>query len=69
MSAISVSSAFPSGHYDEPETLSYAMPLICPIGADVRQISHREIPVRLDAETMLSKKSPEGGPNMSERSL
>ena len=27
----------PSGHYDEPETLSYAIPLICSIGADVRQ--------------------------------
>jgi hypothetical protein len=27
----------PSGHYDEPEILSYAIPLICPIGADVRQ--------------------------------
>jgi integrase len=27
----------PTGHYDEPETLSYTMPLVCPIGADVRQ--------------------------------
>ena len=27
----------PFGHYDEPEILSYAIPLICPIGADVRQ--------------------------------
>ena len=27
----------PSGHYDEPEILSYAIPLICSIGADVRQ--------------------------------
>ena len=25
-----------NGHYDEPETLYYAMPLVCPIGADVR---------------------------------
>ena len=28
----------PTGHYDEPEILSYAMPLVCSIGADVRQI-------------------------------
>jgi len=27
----------PTGHYDEPETLSHAMPLVCSIGADVRQ--------------------------------
>ena len=27
----------PFGHYDEPEILSYAIPLICPMGADVRQ--------------------------------
>ena len=27
----------PTGHYDEPETFSYAIPLICSIGADVRQ--------------------------------
>jgi hypothetical protein len=26
----------PTGHYDEPEILSYAMPLVCSIGADVR---------------------------------
>jgi hypothetical protein len=26
-----------NGHYDEPEILSYAIPSICPIGADVRQ--------------------------------
>jgi len=25
------------GHYDEPKILSYAIPLICPIGANVRQ--------------------------------
>jgi hypothetical protein len=28
----------PFGHYDEPEILSYAIPLICSIGADVRQV-------------------------------
>jgi hypothetical protein len=28
----------PFGHYDEPETLRYAKPQICPIGADVRHI-------------------------------
>lgn len=27
----------PSGHYDEPEILSYAIPLVCSIGADVKQ--------------------------------
>jgi hypothetical protein len=27
----------PFGHYDEPEILSYAIRLICSIGADVRQ--------------------------------
>jgi hypothetical protein len=27
----------PFGHYDEPEILSYAIPLFCSIGADVRQ--------------------------------
>jgi hypothetical protein len=27
----------PTGHYDEPEILSYEMPLVCSIGADVRQ--------------------------------
>ena len=27
----------PFGHYDEPEVLSYAIPLICSIGADVGQ--------------------------------
>jgi hypothetical protein len=27
----------PCGHYDEPEILSYAIPLFCSIGADVRQ--------------------------------
>jgi len=27
----------PFGHYDEPEILSYAIPLICSIGDDVRQ--------------------------------
>ena len=27
----------PMGHYDEPETFSYAIPLICSIGTDVRQ--------------------------------
>jgi len=27
----------PTGHYDELEILSYAMPLVCPMGADVRQ--------------------------------
>ena len=27
----------PFGHYDEPEILPYAIPLFCPIGADVRQ--------------------------------
>ena len=32
------------GHYDEPKTLSYAIPLICPIGADVKQSrQHPEI--------------------------
>jgi hypothetical protein len=35
---ISASIFVPFGHYDEPETLSYAIPLICPIGADVRQV-------------------------------
>ena len=29
--------AVPFGHYDEPETLPYAIRPICPIGADVRQ--------------------------------
>ena len=33
----------PSGHYDEPETLSYAMPLVCPIGVDVRQCRIRKL--------------------------
>ena len=28
----------PMGDYDEPETLSYAMRLVCPIGVDVRHI-------------------------------
>ena len=28
----------PFGHYDEPEILSYAIPLFCSIGADVRQV-------------------------------
>jgi hypothetical protein len=27
----------PFGHYDEPEILSYAIPMMCSIGADVRQ--------------------------------
>ena len=27
----------PFGHYDEPEILPYEIPLICSIGADVRQ--------------------------------
>ena len=31
----------PFGHYDEPEILSYPIPLICPIGADVRQPERR----------------------------
>ena len=30
----------PFGHYDEPEILPYAIRLICPIGADVRQSLH-----------------------------
>jgi hypothetical protein len=25
------------GHYDEPEVLLYAIPLMCPIGYDVKQ--------------------------------
>ena len=28
----------PFGHYDEPEILPYEIPLICSIGADVRQL-------------------------------
>ena len=36
----------PFGHYDEPEILSYAIPLICPIGADVRQILAYNLSVR-----------------------
>ena len=28
----------PMGDYDEPETLSYTMRLVCPIGVDVRHI-------------------------------
>ena len=28
----------PMGDFDEPETLSYAMRLVCPIGVDVRHI-------------------------------
>ena len=43
MSAISVSSSFPFGHYDELKILSYAIPLICSIGADVRQSSLRAL--------------------------
>jgi hypothetical protein len=31
----------PSGHYDEPEILSYAITLICSIGADVKQESEK----------------------------
>ncbi len=31
----------PFGHYDEPEILSYTIPLICSIGADVRQLDDR----------------------------
>jgi len=37
LSPISVSSSFPYGDYDEPEVLSYAVPLIYSIGADVKQ--------------------------------
>jgi hypothetical protein len=33
----------PTGHYDEPEILSYEMPLVCSIGADVRQFHIRSI--------------------------
>ncbi len=33
----------PFGHYDEPEVLSYAIPLIYPINADVRQQTAAEI--------------------------
>ena len=33
----------PFGHYDEPEIFPYAIRLICPIGADVRQSSKSEV--------------------------
>ena len=33
----------PFGHYDEPEILPYEIPLICSIGADVRQMPVRRL--------------------------
>jgi hypothetical protein len=36
----------PFGHYDEPEILSYAIPLICSIGADGEQ-NNKFIPKKI----------------------
>jgi len=35
----------PFGHYDEPETLPYAIRLACPISADVRHFSVTALPL------------------------
>ena len=37
----------PTGYYDEPEILSYAIPLICSIGVDGEQWLHPEAPATL----------------------
>jgi len=37
----------PTGHYDEPEILSYAIQLVCSIGADVKQ---NPVEVAIDIE-------------------
>ena len=48
-----------SGHYDEPEILSYAIPLICSIGADVRQFGKfiRCFPKRIVGQVCVSLSS------------